>query len=215
MTGLSASASLSERLGALTNDQRQGLAQALYVAQWVNTVSYSRLLEHAEVEALKLREYSRSLYQAVCRLAQLPAGTDEQWLDLVLASLELAPAGKLWGVRGKLWDPARTTVEVHVLDQPGRSVALVLALVGMARSVLDEAECDAIQRFQQALGQACDDLEEALYPEPSLDEKIAGARVRHERAQQAEGAAERAAPDYEPEPSFHGMGREDEDGEHP
>lgn len=205
MTDASTSGSLSERLERLTDDQRRGLAHALYVAQWFNTTSYSRLLEHAEVEALKLREYSRALYQSICRIAQLPAGSDERGLDLVLLGFELSPAGKYWGARGRLWDPERPPVEVHVLDQPGRSVALSIALVQVARSIVGEAAGEAFERFAEVLGLACDALEEALYPDPTLDQKIAAARERYERGLRGEGP--RVAEDNgEPEPSFHGSG---------
>jgi hypothetical protein len=200
---------LSQRIDALTDDQRAGLAHALYVAQWVNTVSYSRRLEHAEVEVLKLRGYSRGLYDAVCRIAQLPAKADESGREILLAHLEVerygqqgaAGAPRGWPPRGRV---AGERTEVHVMDQPAREVALAIALVQLARGVLSDGAGDALHRFNEALGSACDDLEEALYPEPPLEQKIATMRERHEASLAREHAE--ALELQAPEPSFHGSG---------
>lgn len=194
---MSESASPADRIEALTDDQRAGLAHVLYAAQRLDTLSHSTRLAGVELEALTVRTYANALPAAAARIAQLPAEPDELGRELVLVHLELEPAGNFWGARGKLWDPERTKYEVHVLDQPARSLALAIALVQFARSVVGEAAGSALERFSEALGTACDELEDSLYPEPTLEQKVATMRERHEASlsQQEPG---------EPDPSFHG-----------
>lgn len=198
---------VDERLKGLTSDQVQGLAHILYVAQWITTLSYSKRLSNLELEAMLLRGYGVGLGAAACRLAKLPtAGAEALGRELVLATVELEPAGKLWCARATLdGHPAHTPrVQVEALDQPAREVALSIALVQLARLVLVGGAGDALVRYAEALDTACGDLEEALYPEPTLEQKIETARQRHERAMASE-----AHSDEEPgesEPSFHGTG---------
>jgi hypothetical protein len=193
----------ADRIAALTPDQLLGLAQVLHVAQWIGTLSYSKRLGGLELEALLLRGYGLSLGEAAARLAQLPHGVDTTGRELLLVHLELEPAGKFWGARGTLWGDKSTTqlpqVEVHVLDQPAREVALALAFVQFARSLVSSGAGEALRAFESALGTACDQLEDALYPDPPLEEKVRVMRERHEASLARQESDE-------PEPSFHGSG---------
>ncbi len=118
--------------------------------------------------------------------------------DVVLAHFELEPTGSFWSVRGKLWGEG---IQVVLQDQPGRDVALAVALVEMARLAVRQGRgrAPALAVFYDALEVACNDLEAALYPDPPLAEKIATAKARHESSLVAEGPSE-------PEPSCHGGG---------